>query len=611
MLKNTEDNNKNIHICDGMNRESMERVRQYTTFYRRNLDIFVKDYFKINLHPFQQDMIYQLGVSNNIMVVASRAVGKTWILGVGACAIATLYPHSEIVIVSKKIKQAGLIISEKIEKELCQHSNLKREIKDITASETAFSVDFHNGSTIKVVPALDSARGERATMIIFEEFRIIPKNIADTIIKPMSHPRQAPYKMLPKYVDIVKPEETRLCYISSSGYTHEWIADAIKTQITEAVNKNGRCFFAFDYFMALKHNLKTVVDIETARKDSDEISFLIEYCNILYGENANAFFTLEQLRRAQKIKEPFYPVKNDERMMGWECNSYSERETNKYGDDIRLISIDIATAGGKGNDNTCIHCIVGTPTATGYKRKYVYECVYSGTNPVTQCLYIRRIFKDFGADYVVFDLANNGHSFFGMLTQDIEDPDTGEFYQGWTIIEDDQIHVMSKDVLNGLREQVLSSNPLPIMFPISASADLNHLIAMDFRKQLNNNTIELLLDEADALVMLNKDKYFREQMGEHQKAWIISPFRSNSEFITEIIQLSSTWKGGKVSLKEPNGATKDRYSSGSYGNYFLSLKEIELLKDTKSTYSAKDYKDAMNRTRLLKKTIKVRDKYFG
>jgi hypothetical protein len=82
------------------------RVKDWVTFYRRNIHIFVKHYFGITLYPYQIIWIYMMSISDSFVAICSRAVGKTWLLAVFACAKAVLYPNSEIVVVSSTKEQA-------------------------------------------------------------------------------------------------------------------------------------------------------------------------------------------------------------------------------------------------------------------------------------------------------------------------------------------------------------------------------------------------------------------------------------------------------------------------------------------------------------------------
>lgn len=563
---------KYVKILNVRTDERKKRIIEWVTLYRRNLDIFVEHYLDIKLHDFQKDILHEIGIKDNIMVIGSRAIGKTFILALACVCVCILYPNSEIVIVSSKIDQAGLIVSEKIKKELMKMSPRLRASIATIKNNQEFEVQFHNGSSIVVVPALDSSRGRRATFIIFEEFRLIPKYIADSVIEPMSHPRTIPFMMLDKYKELVPPEQTKLTYISSAGMKHEWMWEAIKTQITEVCNGNDWAFFAFDYFLALEHGLKTKKDIDSAKKKNDEITFLMEYCNIMYGESANAYFTLEQIKANCNIKVPFYPLEKEDLVSGIINNSYKQKGNNE----IRIISVDIATAGGSKNDNTCISCIQAIPSEYGYKRKKLYQVIYNGMNSVIQCVNIKRLFYDFQADYCILDLRNNGASIYGIMTQKNKDPETAIEYPAWKIVENNHWFVNNPATIEDLKKNTLDSDAVPVVFPISATAPLNSAIAIDLRKQFNNKNFSLLMDTAEATDILQSDEDFIRSANQ---PYIMAPFVSNDEFISETIQLESTWKEGMLKLEEPSGATKDRYTSASYGNFFISIIERDLLKD--------------------------------
>lgn len=69
-------------------------------------------------------------MSKLVVIVACRATSKSFVIAVFACIKAILYPNSLIVIASATKKQASLIVTEKIVKELMPNSpNLRREIK--------------------------------------------------------------------------------------------------------------------------------------------------------------------------------------------------------------------------------------------------------------------------------------------------------------------------------------------------------------------------------------------------------------------------------------------------------------------------------------------------
>ena len=119
-----------------------------------------------------------MGTSTCFVMIAARALAKSFMIAIWACTIAILYPKSNIIICAGTKGQAKLIISEKIKRELQNMSPaLKNEIEGIYDSQNNQSVMFKNGSQIIVVTANDNSRGWRGTAVIYEEFRLIKKNI--------------------------------------------------------------------------------------------------------------------------------------------------------------------------------------------------------------------------------------------------------------------------------------------------------------------------------------------------------------------------------------------------------------------------------------------------
>ena len=110
--KNEAERPKNMILAKEITEEKKRKLMDWITFYRRNIHRFVEHYFEIKLHPYQILWMYLMGVLDSFVAIASRAVGKSWLIAVFACARAVLYPGSKIVIVSSTKEQAGNIISE-------------------------------------------------------------------------------------------------------------------------------------------------------------------------------------------------------------------------------------------------------------------------------------------------------------------------------------------------------------------------------------------------------------------------------------------------------------------------------------------------------------------
>ena len=91
-----------VSMYDKNNSARRERLIDWITLYRRNLEIFVQHYLKIQLHPFQKIFIHLMGVNDKFMWVASRATSKTFLTALYCVCRCILYPNTQMVIVLRK-----------------------------------------------------------------------------------------------------------------------------------------------------------------------------------------------------------------------------------------------------------------------------------------------------------------------------------------------------------------------------------------------------------------------------------------------------------------------------------------------------------------------------
>lgn len=551
--------------------ETRRKRIDWITYYRRNVHRFVQHYMQVQLYPYQIIWIYLMGVFDAMVAIASRAVGKSWLIAVFAVARAILYPNSKIVIVSSTKEQAGSIISEKVTELRDNHPNIAREIRNITTNANKYEAEFHNGSRMVVVASRDSSRGKRSTFTIYEEFRLIDKDILDAVIRPFAFVRQPPYLKNPRYEHLL--EEPKEAFISSAYHKGLWWYKTTLETIRAMVDGKNVGFLATDYLTAIKHNIKTKTQIEREKRDMDEITFLEEYENIPWGESKDAYFKLSMFTGAQKIKKAFYPQRDDNYVPN--KNPY---DLKRMDGEVRIVSVDIATRAGSKNDNTIISCVSLLPTKRGYERRLVYMESHNGENTLIQTRRIKQIFSDFNGDYIVLDLAQNGISIYDQLGKVTEDEVRGVTHDAYTIM----VHHSLDNIYEELTERTLANNAIPIIYPISATAQLNNDIAVSMRDKLTKRLFSFLVNETDAenyLAKTNKD-YFKTTEDFSEKAWLLHPYAQTKLFVNESVGLSMKLSAGKIKLEEQEGARKDRYTSVSYANYFASILDRDLLRET-------------------------------
>ena len=132
--------------------ENVQRLLMWITYYRRNPSRFVEHYFGIALHLYQHIILYLMEYFPSFCIVAARSAAKSFLIAVFACKEAILRPGARIVVASATKKQARLIVSEKIKKELLPKSPLLAdEIDSFKDNQNEIEVVFKNGSSIVAV----------------------------------------------------------------------------------------------------------------------------------------------------------------------------------------------------------------------------------------------------------------------------------------------------------------------------------------------------------------------------------------------------------------------------------------------------------------------------
>lgn len=554
-----------------------ENLIDWITFYRRNIHRFIQHYFGVQLYWYQIIWIYFMSICESFVTIASRASAKSWLIALLAYARGCLYPNSEIVIVANSMKQAGIIFG-KMARLKDDYPNIAREVKDFSDTQNNCNCVLHNGTTIKVVACQESGRGERSTFTIGEEFRIMDKQKFDSIVKPFAYARQTPYLKNPKYSNVkVLIEEPRQILISSAYHKGLWWYKETLDTIKMMLEGKEAGFIAFDYLIAIKHNIKTKKAIVRDRSTMDEITFLEEYENIPWGENSNAYFKLEMFNKNRNIKKAFYPLRKD--ILDSKKNPY---DIKRVDDEIRLVSVDIATRKNEKNDNSIITCIRLIPTSKGYVREYVYMESWQGEHTGKQALRIKQIYNDFSGDYIVLDLQQAGISVFEQLAVVTKDDERGIEYDALTVYEH---KTLDKKLIEELKEKTLGIKAKPVIYPIMASAKLNSEIAVDFRDKLQRGLINFLVNENDAENYLTKsNKEFSNTKDINLRVWYTLPYVEIELLTNETINLEYSVVSGNIKLETSGTARKDRYTSCSYGNFVASILELDFLKNEDSDY---------------------------
>ena len=574
-----------------------ERVIEWNTFYRKNIHLFIEHYFQVKLKDFQKVWIYQMSQATISMSIATRNSAKTWLAALYALAHCVLYPGSIVSIAAGTKGQAGIMITEKI-KDIFQanYPNIAREIKDIVDNNVKKECTLHNGSVIRVVVADDHARGHRTQMNIYEEFPHLKQDILEKVFSPFKTPRFAPYMNLPEYSHLV--EEPKEIYISSAYYKHMWWYEKMKNVLAMSMVDDTVKFIAFDWLTVVANGFKTERQMIQERQMLGDVTFQQEYENIPFGENENSFFKLQMFHSNRKLKRAFYPRRPID-----DFRRANPHQIKRVAGEVRVVACDIAArADIKNNDNTVLSCIRLIPSTDGYYRELCYMEHSHGASTIDQALRIKQLYSEFESDYCVIDIASAGIGVYDQLSMVTKDPVTDRDYPGWTIMQHKTI--TEKNVLD-LKERTKSLTPVPVIYPIYATAQVNDEIARDLKDRLVRGMLSFLVDEIQGEnYVINH--LFKESFGKKAARAIdltdpaeisryLSPYVQTTEAINEAVNLEYKINKGYIALDVPvRTARKDRYSSLAYGNYFATLLEADLIKETKPASTWDGYIDLAN-----------------
>lgn len=564
------------------NQKNVLHVLAWGTFFKRNMHRFVMDYLKISLYEYQAIAIYMMGISNLICIIASRNDAKSFIVAVYAVARCLLYKGTKFRIGAFTEKQAKLIVSEKIMDELCDWSPiLKKEIEDYSVRNNDIFVKFRNGSKITVFVANENARGLRSNAICREETRQIKKKIEDSVISPFQTPRKPKYMFRNEYKNNKDLKEQPVdIYISSSWYDDgNWMWDIAKQALDAMKKHNGGLMLAFDESIAIKHELKTIEQLIKEKSKQDPATWKIEFLNLKLRDSVSSYFTYKMLINRQVLKQVFYPRTTMDFKLG-KKNKYA---IPKLDNEIRVISNDIAFVAGSQNDNSVYSCIRAIPESVtyntdnnsveltqGYRRLYPYIESNQIGDTTLQAIRIRQLYEDFNADYIVIDSRNGGLQIVYSLQKVLYDEERGVEYKPLKVMNNDEYAKVCQ-----------SENAKPCIFVINATQALNSDIAISFRKNLNENRIEFLtnLNVARESILNKNQEYINSLKDDAVKQnYFEMPFLETQLMINECaeLQYEKMPQTGIIKIYEHGNKRKDRYTSCSYGSYFIDKLELDL-----------------------------------
>lgn len=549
----------------------MEGVRAWTAFYRENPNRFAEDFLHLKLKKFQEILIVEMNRSTNTVFIGARGIGKSFISAVFIITRMVLYPGSKICIASGTRSQA-LNIMDKILLELKPNSpELAHEIDDRMTKQngTEAILTLKNGSYCKVITSGESSRGNRANILLLDEFRLVNYNVFDQILRKFLTQQR-----MPKYSELSEEEKkieydkesNMTLFLSSAWYVNSWCySKSVDTYKAMLDDRQKQFYCAYPYQLSLSEGLlkRETIEDEMYESNFNEVTFSIEYEGRFYGNVDGAFFDFPSISKNRHIQYPMLPGHLAEKL----GNNPKVKIPPKQNGEKRILSADIALMSSKKNKNDATAVFINQllPTKAGrYSENIVYCDAFEGLHTEDQALVIRKLYDEFDCDYIVLDCAGVGIGVFDALARDLVDPDTGEIYPPLTSCND-----------NTMAERCSDKQAPKVIWTIKANASLNSDCAVLLREGFKSGKIRLLVSEFEAEELLSEIKGFKS-LSPAEKMQLQMPYVHTTLLIDELVKLRHDESNGKVKIYERSGERKDRYSSLSYNHYVSTILESRI-----------------------------------
>ena len=522
--------------------------------------------------------------NNYAIYTASRGQGKTYLLGLFCTVVCILYPGTKICVASATRSQANEVLSKITDDFMKNYSwgseNLKREIEYANVGYNKAIISFRNGSWIKVVTASDNGRGNRANILICDEFWMIDLDTINTVLKRfLTAPRQPGYLNNPQYAHL--EERNKEIYAGSAWLQSHWSFDKCRAYFAQMHDDTKKYFICgLPYQIAIKEGLlsRKQIEDEMSEKDFDRTKFSIEMEALWLGDKDSAFFALDDISKCRRLQTALYPDSK--------INKIPDLAENER----RILSVDIALMASKKHKNDATSIFIIPTNNNDYIANIVYTENYEGLLTNELALKIRRLFHIYKCTDLVIDARGVGAGVLDLLLQDMVDNETGELYPALSCCN-------NKDIADRCKV----NNAPEVIWAINASSNFNTEICTLLRSGFKNGKINLLISDQTAKEIL-RDKFKNsKKASEEELEKYKLPFVNTTLLVYELINLQHDIKGTNVRITEKSGARKDRYSSLAYNYWVQTQLARELSGNDSNTKSGQDFINAFRQ--LNKKPI--------
>lgn len=534
----------------------LPHLRNLVSFYREYPDYLI-DFMKgpdstFNFYFYQRVFLRIVMRHRYVYATFPRAYSKSFLSMMVLMLRCILYPNSHLFVTTGGKEQAASITIAKIE-EICKLiPSLNNEI-DWTRGASKKSKDdvnyiFKNSSSIDILAAKQSSRGQRRTGGLMEECVLIDGDILNEVIIPTTN------------VDRLLPDGTRhkeevinksQIYITTAGWKNSFAYDKLIELLIQSVIEPDRVMImGGTYETPVTEGLldEDFVDQLKLQGTFKEESFDREYRSLWSGDAENAFYSSEKFDKHRVLLQPEY--------------EYSGRSSkNAY----YVLGVDVGRIGC--TTEVCVFKVTPQPQGTSLK-SLVHIYTYEAEHFEDQAIHIKKLYYKYKARIISIDANGLGIGLVDFMVKSQVDPESGDSLPPFGVeggTSEDAVEPYKKIKGADVEENAL--------YLIKANAPINTEAYSYAQTQLSSGKIKFLIDESMAKTKLMSTKV-GQNMDSDKRNEFLKPFTLTSILREQMLNLVEKNSGVNIILEQSSKSIKkDKFSAFIYGLYYIKQEE--------------------------------------
>lgn len=459
-----------------------------------------------------------------------------------------LYPGANLFVTTGGKEQAASITIAKIE-EICRlipglNNEINWEKGKSTKSKDSVKYLFKNGSSIDILAARESSRGQRRVGGLMEECVLIDQTALNEIIIPTTNVN----RLLPDGTR--DPKETvnkSQIYITTAGWKNSFAySKLIELLIQSIIEPDEVMIIGGTYETPVIEGLLDEDFVDTLKLQGTyaEDSFAREYMSRWGGDVENAFYSAEKFDK--------------QRVLNQAEKEWSGRNAKSA---YYIIGVDVGRFG-----CTTEACVFKcTPQMQGSDLKSLVNIyTYDAEHFELQAIHLKKLYYQYKARTLAIDGNGLGAGLVDFMVISQVDPDTGDILPPFGVENDEEGKYKKMRTADTVQDA---------MYIIKANAPINTEAYSYAQTQMSSGKVKFLIDEQQAKVKLMSTKV-GQNMGLDDRNAYLRPYIMTSILRDQLLNLVQENDGTNIILKQSSRSIKkDKFSAFLYGLYYVKLQE--------------------------------------